>query len=97
MESLTAAVASAAGAVALAPAMDQMGYKYVAYPREYYEDGIPTFEENFFDDDFDVLSKVIKPKMKTECEERIRGGCLVRDEGFATAISELRRTRVQTQ
>ena len=55
---LTAAVAgAAAGAVALAPAMDQMGYKYVAYPREYYEDGIPTFEENFFDDDFDVLSK----------------------------------------
>ena len=49
--------AAVAGAVAAGPAMDQMGYKYAAYPRKYYEDGIPAFEENFFDDDSGVLTK----------------------------------------
>ena len=37
--------------------MDQMGYKYAAYPRKYYVDGIPAFEENFIDDDSGVLTK----------------------------------------
>jgi len=31
------------------------GYNYISYPRNYYKAGLPHFEENFFDDDFEVL------------------------------------------